>query len=87
MGLDTVDLVMAVEEHFQIEIPDEIAATLETVGLLHKFVVVQIQRRSLLRVDEAAVFSELKEIICDQAGVLPDEVVPNAYFVKDLLLD
>ena len=35
MGLDTVELVMAVEEHFEIEIPDEIAATLETVGQLH----------------------------------------------------
>jgi acyl carrier protein len=87
MGLDTVEIVMAVEDHFQIEIPDDIAATLETVGLLHRFVVSELQRRSLLRVDEAAVFAELKAIICDHAGVTPDEVVPEAYFIRDLHLD
>jgi acyl carrier protein len=87
VGLDTVELVMAVEDHFQIEIPDEVAATLETVGLLHGFVVSQLQRRSLFRIDEAAVFSELRDIICDQAGISPGEIVPDAYFVKDLRLD
>ena len=32
MGLDSVELVMATEEHFGIEIPDEDAETLQTVG-------------------------------------------------------
>jgi acyl carrier protein len=87
MGLDTVELVMAVEEQFAIEIPDEIAATLETVGLLHGFVVSQLQRRSLLPIDDAAVFSKLRDIICEQTGIDPDRIVPDAYFVKDLHLD
>ncbi|MBB6092910.1 acyl carrier protein [Povalibacter uvarum] len=87
MGLDTVELVMAVEDHFQIEIPDDIATTLDTVGLLHKFLVSQLQRRSLLPVDRARVFCELRDIICRQSGVEPEKVVPEAYFVRDLLLD
>jgi acyl carrier protein len=57
MGLDTVELVMAVEEYFDIEIPDEVASTLDTVGLLHRFVVAELQRKRLLPVDQAAVFA------------------------------
>lgn len=87
MGLDTVELVMAVEEQFAIEIPDEVAATLETVGLLHEFVVSQLQRRSLLPIDAAAVFSKLRDVICEQTGVERGRIVPDAYFVKDLRLD
>jgi acyl carrier protein len=32
MGLDTVELIIRVEEHFGIEIPNAEAAKLETVG-------------------------------------------------------
>ena len=87
MGLDTVELVMAVEKRFAIEIPDEIAATLETVGLLHSFVEFQLQRRSLLPICRNSVFSELQGIICEQTGIEPSRVVPDARFVKDLHLD
>jgi len=87
MGLDTVELVMAVEEYFDIEIPDDIASTLDTVGLLHKFVVSQLQRKRLLPVDEAAVFAELRDLICEQTGIKPERIVSDAYFVKDLRLD
>jgi len=31
-SLDTVELVMALEEEFEIEIPDEVAETIDTVG-------------------------------------------------------
>lgn len=72
MGLDTVELVMAVEEHFDIHVPDDVASKLDTVGLLHKFVVAQLQRGRLLPVDEAAVFGELRELICKQGGVEPE---------------
>jgi acyl carrier protein len=87
MGLDTVEPAIAVEEHFDIEIPDDIALTLDTVGLLRKFVVTQLQRKRLLPVDEAAVFAELRDLICEQTGIRPERVVSDAYFVKDLRLD
>lgn len=37
-SLDTVELVMALEEEFEIEIPDEIAEKITTVGDAVKFV-------------------------------------------------
>ena len=86
MGLDSVELVMNVEEHFGIEIPDRIAETLFTVGDLHGFVVAELNRRGRPQ-DPEAVFGELRELICDQLGIEPERVVPAARFVQDLRID
>lgn len=37
-SLDTVELVMAFEEEFQIEIPDDAAETIQTVGDAVKYI-------------------------------------------------
>lgn len=37
-SLDTVELVMAFEEEFEIEIPDDAAETIQTVGDAVKFI-------------------------------------------------
>jgi acyl carrier protein len=86
MGLDTVELVLATEKHFDIEIPDRVAETLTTVGHLHGFVVAGLERAARPR-DAAAVFTELRQLICDQAGIAPEQVVPQARFVQDLFMD
>lgn len=38
MGLDTVELVMAIEERFDIEIPDKEASEMRTVGDMQRFI-------------------------------------------------
>ena len=86
MGLDSVELVMATEEHFGIEIPDRIAEQLFTVGSLHEFVVLELQRIGKPTAADV-VFAELRELICDQLGIKPDRVVPEARFVQDLKID
>ena len=45
MGLDTVELLLAVEEEFKMKIPNEVAAQLFTVGDLHEFVVAELLRK------------------------------------------
>ena len=54
MGLDTIELVMEVEETFNIDIPDEAAAEMMTVGELYEFIVnisnSQITTGNLLRI-------------------------------------
>lgn len=37
-SLDTVELVMALEEEFEIEIPDEVAEKIKTVGDVFKYI-------------------------------------------------
>jgi acyl carrier protein len=87
MGLDTVELVLAVEEHFRVEIPDEVASKTVTVGDLQLWLVNELQRQGRVPVDVERTFSELRELICKHAGVTPDRVIATARFVKDLHMD
>lgn len=86
MGLDSVELVMEAEDHFGIKIPDDVAETLLTVGSMHDFVVLELQRVGRPR-NPDAVLLELRKLICDQLGVSPERVVPGARFVEDLNVD
>lgn len=45
MGLDTVELVMAIEEELGLEIPDDKAAKIVTVGDTHAYLVSVLERR------------------------------------------
>jgi acyl carrier protein len=87
VGLDTVELVMAIEESFGLEIPDEKAAKIFTVGDMHAYLVSELRRLGRPDLDEEGIFARMRDIICHQTGVKPDEVVPTASFVKDLRLD
>lgn len=86
MGLDTVELILATEDHFGIEIPDPAAETLTTVGALHGFIVSELERTGRPR-DADIVFTELRDLICDQFAVEPHEVVAEARFIQDLHMD
>jgi acyl carrier protein len=86
VGLDTVELVMAVEEAFQLEIPDAAAEKMFTVGDMHTFLVAELRRLSR-ECDKREVFERMRAIIVQQLGVSPDEVIPTARFVKDLRAD
>ena len=87
MGLDTVELVLAVEDWFEITIPDEVAETLFTVGTLHAFVISELKRTDRFGGDDALVFEQLRTLIVRQLGVKPEEVTPTARFVQDLHAD
>jgi acyl carrier protein len=87
MGLDSVELVMAVEEHFDISIPDREAAGLITVGMLHSWVVAELRRIKRSDVNAENVFADLRGLICKQLGVRPEQVVSDARFVDDLGMD
>ena len=87
MGLDIVEMVMKVEELFDLEIPDAVAAQFLTVGHLHSYVVERLNQRGDLAVDSAAVFGRIRGIICRQLAVKPDAVTPDARFVEDLRAD
>ena len=87
MGLDSVEIILAVEQEFGLEIPDAEAARMITVGDLQAFVVVELRRLGRTDADADAIFERLRAIICRQLGVQPDAVIPTARFVKDLGVD
>jgi len=87
MGLDSVELVLSVEDHFEIKIPDRVAQALVTVGSLHALVVTELERLGRHPVVSSAVFEELRDLICKQLGIKPERVLPEANFVRDLQLN
>ncbi len=86
MGLDNVELVMSVEDAFDIEIDDTDASGLVTVGLLHEYVVGALRKKGE-SVSPDKVFDQLRAIVVDQLGIPPDRVVRGARFVPDLRID
>ena len=87
MGLDTVELVFAIEKHFSIDIPNEVAARLTTVGEMHEYVHSELHRQGMRAYGYTQVFDELRQIIVEQTGVDPRQVQPEASFVYDLKMD
>ena len=87
MGLDTVELILAVEKRFVIEIPDKAAAQIATVGQLHQYVVAQLKNGGPPALTSESVYAILTDLICHQLGVRPEEVKPDAHFVNDLGAD
>jgi acyl carrier protein len=87
MGLDTVELVMAVEQWFEISIPDAVAETLFTVGDLHGFIISELSRSGRFGGDSSRVYEQLRDSIVRQLGVSADQVVPTARFDQDLRAD
>ena len=86
MGLESVEIVMAVEEEFGIRIPDERAAELATVGDMLDFVLIALRQRGD-EPDETAIWEHLRAVIVDQIGVPLEDVTRNARFIEDLNVD
>jgi len=86
MGLDVLELVMAMEGKFQVRIPDEAAARLLTVGqtrdeLVRLLIEAGARDTPALR---TRVWDGMVEIIKDQMGIAPQDVSPEARWVPDI---
>ena len=86
MGLDSVELVMAIEDEFGIEIPNTDAPQLFVLGAMHDFIVRALRQRGDTP-DEVQVWERLRAVVVEQLGVRPDEVTRSAHIVYDLRAD
>jgi len=81
MGLDSVELLMGVEESFGIDISNAEAETIVTVGDLFRAVLSHLPAGDQ---SEAAVWDQLRRVIVDECGVKPELITPGAGLVADL---
>ena len=77
MGLDVVELVMRVEEEFEIAIADEEASQLETVGQLHLCVLTKLGLTSPNPCLSSATFYQLRRAMLPLSGVARSDVRPT----------
>jgi acyl carrier protein len=83
MGLDTVELVMSFEEEFDIDIPNEIAEKLVTVGDVVDYVSAQLARRGE-KVNPTDVYFRVRGRTVDILGVDPNKITRSSRFIDDL---
>ena len=69
MGLDVVELVMRVEEEFDIEIFDEEASQLYTVGQLHTCVLSKLGLLASSRCQSSRTFYQVRRALTEMTGV------------------
>jgi acyl carrier protein len=90
MGLDTVELVMEIEDEFNICIPDEDAERIRTVGDVYHFILAQKDRPvehgceppSIGTPEE--VWRKLTDVVVRVLRVRPEDVRPEARWYEDL---
>jgi hypothetical protein len=82
MGLDVVELVLAVEDGFQIHIEDEEAGRVSTVGDLHDLVTSKLAGGGSKRCFTSAAFYRTRRGIVDALGVNRREIRPSTNLEK-----
>ena len=86
MGLDTIELVMAIEEEFAITISDDAAAKLGRLGEIRDHVLLALNERGETP-DPSAVWERIKAIMRRDHGVRDRDMTPDTHVVDDLGLD
>jgi acyl carrier protein len=86
MGLDTVELILQLEKEFDIDILDEDAVAIQTVGNLADYL--ETRTRGLdTQVSKELALGRLKEILEKEYGVEERKINATSRFVSDLGLD
>lgn len=88
MGLETVEIVMEVERHFGISVPDAVASNCVTVAEFQKVIVDLLVARGRERSAEleAEVFRELVRISAEVTGGDPATIHPESRWVGDVTM-
>lgn len=82
MGLVIVELTMRVEEEFDLEVPDEDAEKLVTVGLMSDYIAQKLPSEQ-----DNQIWKGLCAIIADQCAVPLEKITRTTRLVEDLNLD
>ncbi len=88
MGLDTVEFILWSEQEFEIEIPDEDAQQLLTVGQFAAYVHQQLlDTQGSMATAEAEIFERIETFLVSTFKISPDKISRDSNFIKDLRLD
>ena len=88
MGLDSYDLVLSVEQHFGVDLPDEKLAQVKSVGHLARLVEAELHDVGVpVPPDKFRVLLEVIRITAEHNGVAVDRVRSDTRFVEDLGMD
>lgn len=79
MGLDSVELILAIEEEFGIEIPDSEASTIATVGDVYELVKIRVGQVEPASCLSQRIFHKLRRGLSESYGVERSAITPQAH--------
>ena len=85
MGLDIVELIVEVEEKFNISIPDEEAASLATVGQVVDYV--YTHQKSDAKLEKSEIQDRVIDLVSDKTGISKEKIALHHSFTNDLGMD
>jgi acyl carrier protein len=86
MGMDTIELVMELEDEFELSIPDREAEKLVTVGQTYEYILRRLSERHVERCFSATAFYRLRRELMSECGIARREIRPDRR-IGDLLID
>ena len=86
MGLESVEIVMAIEDHFGVSIPDEQASRIITVRDMQDEVVRLLVLRGQADTPQLRdqVYNDIVQITAEQMGMDPFLIKPDSTWVGDI---
>ena len=86
MGLDSVEIVMLFEEHFEIEITDQEATSLTTVGEMRDLVCKKLLQNNY-RANPELILTEIINLTAKFSAIDPNKIIVDSHFVTDLKIN
>lgn len=86
MGLETVEILMEIEDEFSISIPDQLASRSLTVGDTHRLIVDMLVAKGAVRSPmlETDAWERLVKIVTDYTGIKLEAVRPESRWIPDI---
>jgi len=86
MGLNTVEILMEIEDEFEISVPDQVASSSLTVGDTHRVIVDMLVAKGAVRSPEleSDVWQRLVKIVAEQMRMKPEAVRPESRWIPDI---
>lgn len=91
MSLDSLELLMAIERHFQVSIPDQDSELMMTAGDIHHYLCTALTKLepslegpSARGWSDEELWDNLKGLIADHFAISPDKITPATHLIDDL---
>jgi hypothetical protein len=86
MELETVEILMEIEDEFEISIPDQVASKCLTVGDTHRVIVDMLVAKGTIRSPEleSEAWARLVKILTEQVQMKPEDVRPELHWIPDI---
>lgn len=86
MGLQVIEIILALEKHFGVRIPDEVAEQCLTVGAMQNAFAELLAHKRKCNADalQAEVWQGMVKVVADEMGMNPCDIKPESKWVGDI---